>query len=109
MNLFQSSVGNGVGEITSVGNARDAWNGGVVMDAKTWLRGVLKDRQTPVVASLASWQGNEGRQFLLNNGFVQCGEYKRNPNTGHMIGLFVWTPPKPSPKKKTTTKKKRGK
>lgn len=41
-----------------------------------------------IAASLTTDQ-RDGIKFLLKNGFIQIGDAKRNPNSGHMIVLLV--------------------
>lgn len=52
-----------------------------------------------VIASLTKTQ-KTATKLLLDNGFKRIGEYKRNPNSGNMIALFVKRVGERVPKKK---------
>ena len=81
MNLYKTTTP-GMMELSGVGHSATQAAYDKAMTAAA-LKGC-----SVVVASLTTGQ-TDGLKCLLKNGFIQVGEAKRNPNSGHMILLLT--------------------
>src|SRR5689334_22748201 len=77
MYSYRSLCGYGITELAEVGGG--------------WYKGTVLYIDMPMLASLTKQQ-DLARNFLIENGFIQLGRYKKNPNSGNMIALFMKKP-----------------
>lgn len=83
MYIDDTQISCGICQLSNIGNnPKQIDMDGCIEDARSDCYGIM-------LASLADNQGKRPVTFLKKNGFRQVGKWKKNPNSGNRIALFM--------------------
>lgn len=83
MNIEDMEISCGICQLANVGRTPKQ------SDIERCIEDARSDCFGIILASLAENQGKKPVNFLKKNGFRQVGKWKKNPNSGNRIALFM--------------------